>query len=463
MMSTFLNYPESNNTYQHILKEREKEGKTPAYLIRIQGVVINFLNSTEKYYGCYKQNTRIKFRDTGASLFRESLDHEVYDTIVDILLHRPPHIKDLRKWGSKEIDWSDWWPHKITPFLPMALLLHLHLPLRSAHIRNLDRDNFLVTDNDGSIRGFYINTDKDTSRRETHIIPNIYSTTLNIFKNLIDLNKKMYPNLQKIKYQYDENSPWQEFFPLFPNPNGDDVLNQSTYEKYFRVVVFTAQLELYKKGHNIKIAWIKDTDAFPYSHHAIEAMSAKFWQHNVKLSFGLHSLRVTGATRLLKMGLPPQLIILFTGHKNISTLINIYIKIPNEELIESFFKIKDTIDTTSLEGLNRSHTHIPKEIIQHIPSDNPEEIHAELQKNSLFTLSRSTIHARLSKNAREQISNGLELMSKIHWTHWKSYSFGICGKPDGCPIGAENRCSLCPYLATGPLYLHGVIAKTEQI
>jgi len=57
----------------------------------------------------------------------------------------------------------------------------------------------------------------------------------------------------------------------------------------------------------------------------------------------------------------------------------------------------------------------------------------------------------------------LELMSKIHWTHWKSYSFGICGKPDGCPIGAENRCSLCPYLATGPLYLHGVIAKTEQI
>lgn len=463
MMSTFLDYPESENTYQHILRKREKEGKSHAYLTRLQGVVIDFLNSTDEYYGCYKQNTRLKFKNTGSTLFRESLDDEVYDTIVDILLHRPPYMKEIRKWGSKEVDWSSWWPHKMIPFLPLSILLHLHIPLRSAHILNLDRDNFLITDNNDNIRGFYINTDKDTSKREKHIVPNIYSNTLNIYKNLITLNKEMFPNLQKVKYQYDDNSPWEEFYPLFPNHNGDDVLGKSIYEKYFRIVVFTAQLELYKRGHDIQIAWIKDSEAFPYSHHAIETMSAKFWQHKVKLSFGLHSLRVTGATRLLKMGLPPQLITLFTGHKNISTLINIYIKIPNDELVESFFKIRDAVDTTTLEGLSKNHNNIPKTIIQYIPSDNPKEILAELKKNNIFTLPRITINAKLTKNVREEISNGLELMSKIHWTHWKSYSFGICGKPDGCPIGAEDRCSLCPYLATGPLYLHGVIAKTEQL
>lgn len=463
MLNDYLDYPQNDITYQHYLKEREKNGISAALLIRSQGVIIDFLNSTEEFYGCYKENCRIKFKDTGASLFRESLDEDVYEKIVDILINRPPEIDNLKKWGTEKCDWSEWWPHRTIPFLPIALLLHLHLPLRSAHILNLDRDNFLIKNNDGTIRGFYINTDKNTSKKEDHIIPNIYKNSLDIINNLVELNKKMYPNLQKIKYQNDENSPWEEFYPLFPNFDGDNVMTKSLYEKYFKLVVLTAQLELYKEGKNIKIAWFKDTDAFPYSNYAIQQLKTEEISNNLKLSFGLHSLRVTGATRLLRMGLPPQLIILFTGHKNISTLIKIYLKLPHDELIKSYFKIQDSIDTSTIESLSKNHKHIPETIVNFIQSENPDEILTELRKNNIFTLTRIHTDVKKTTNNRIEISNGLELISKIHWTHWNSYCFGICGQPDSCPIGAEGKCSLCAFLATGPLFLHGIIAKIEQI
>ncbi|MFY4859234.1 hypothetical protein ACOTVM_01635 [Aliarcobacter butzleri] len=463
MINEYLDYPKNNTTYQHYLKEKEKNGINATLLIRSQGIVIDFLNSTDEFYGCYKENCRIRFRDTGASLFRESLDEEVYEKIVDILISRPPEMESIKKWGTEKADWSKWWDHSVIPFLPIALLLHLHLPLRSAHILNLDRDNFLIKDNDGSIRGFYINTDKNTSKKEGHIIPNIYKNSLDIINNLIELNKKMYPNLQKIKYKNDENSPWEEFYPLFPNFDGDNVMTKSIYEKYFKIVVLTAQFELYKEGKNIKIAWFKDTDAFPYSLNAIQQIKSDDITSNLKLSFGLHSLRVTGATKLLRMGLPPQLIILFTGHKNISTLIKIYLKIPHDELARNFFKIRDSIDTSTIESLSRNHKHIPETILSFVDSENPDEILAELKMNNIFTLPRINTDVKKTTNTRTQISDGLERMCRIHWTHWNSYSFGICGQPDSCPVGAEGKCSLCPFLATGPLFLHGIISKIEQI
>lgn len=464
MMSKFLDYPKNDTcTYQHKLKLLEAEGVSNSYLNRTQGIVMDFLNSTKEYYGCFKENTKVRFRHTGASLFRESLDEEVYETMLDILINRPPNIIELKKWGSAECDWSSWWPHKVVPFLPLSILLHLHLPLRSSHILNLDRDSFLLKNSDGSIRGYYINTDKDTSRKDNYIIPNIYKDSLRIFENLIELNKQMYPNLKKVTYNHDKNTPWEKFYPLFPNYDGDDAMNRTTYEKYFKIVVLNAQLELYQKGSHIKIAWLKNTNSFPLSREAISLISSQDIQKKVKLSFGLHSLRVTGATRLLRMGLPPQIIKLFTGHKDLTTLINIYLKIPHEELIQKYFQLHDSIDTSSLDGLKKDHKNIPKILNNYIKSSNPKEVEAELNKNYFFSLPRMIIDNRHTTNTRTEQSNGVEELSKIHWTHWKSYSYGICGKPDTCPIGAENRCSLCAYFVTSPLYSHGIITKCEQV
>ncbi|AXX95691.1 site-specific integrase [Arcobacter ellisii] len=463
-MQSYLDYPINENTYQKYLKEKEKKGVTSEELIRSQGIVIDFLNSTNLYYGIFKENTRVRFNSyKGATLFRESLDEEVYNLIIDILLNRPPYIKNLKKWGSVQCDWSNWWPHKVIPFLPLSLLLHLHLPLRSAHILNLDRDNFLLLNPDDSIKGFYINTDKNTSKKDLHIIPNIYKNELNIYKELIKLNKKMFPNLKKVKYKNDINSPWEEFYPLFPNFDGDNVMSRTIYEHYFKIVVLMAQFEIYNKNKDILIAWFENSTYFPKSINEIENLSARTIQTKVKLSFGLHSLRVTGATRLLRMGFPPQIIRLFTGHKGVNTLINIYLKIPHKELIESYFKISDNINTSTPKGLNNSLRYIPSSIVSPIKNKTPEKILMELKKNHLFTLKRIVTDVRKTTNTRIEIDNGLEVMSEIHWTHWQSYSFGICGKPDVCPIGAENRCSLCPYLATGPLFLQGVIIKTQQI
>ena len=184
---------------------------------------------------------------------------------------------------------------------------------------------------------------------------------------------------------------------------------------------------------------------------------------NIVLAFDLHSLRVTGATKLMQMGIPPQLIKYFTGHKSIDTLINIYIKIPHDELIKSFFSIQDEIDTSTLKGLSRHHRSIPNTILETIDTENSDDILEALKSNNLFTMKRVVFRADVETHNKKMIDNGLELVSQVHWSFWEPFTYGICGKPDACPFGAQNRCSLCPYLVTGPMYLHGITAKTEQL
>lgn len=326
----------------------------------------------------------------------------------------------------------------------------------------MDRDNFLMKNNDGTIRSFRINTDKNTTRTEEHIIPNIYKSSLNIIDKLIELNKQMYPNLKKYQYARDENAPWEPFYPLFPNEYGDGIISKDLYRNYFTRVVMKAQMELSLEGSEKKIAWFKDGREIPLTSEDIDNLTYSDIE-NIQLAFDLHSLRVTGATRLMQMGLPPQLIKFFTGHKNIDTLINIYIKIPNDELIESFFKIQNKVDTSSMEGISKHHTRIPKIMFEDVNAHNPEEVYKVLQDNHLFTMNRIAYDHKGMVNNKEMVTDGLMRVSKIHWSFWIPYTYGMCGQPNACPFGAQVRCSLCPYLVTGPMYLHGIVAKTEQL
>ena len=88
-----------------------------------------------------------------------------------------------------------WWPHlhRVRPFEPLLIKLHLRIPVRGKTLRLINRDDLLVYDITNKIKGFKFVSDKNKNRSEPFIVPNIWRNELDFLVNLIQYNKEYFP------------------------------------------------------------------------------------------------------------------------------------------------------------------------------------------------------------------------------------------------------------------------------
>ena len=95
-------------------------------------------------------------------------------------------------------------------------------------------------------------------------------------------------------------------------------------------------------------------------------------------------------------------------------------------------------------------SNVQKLIDTEFDPDNPENMDAVFEQNGLFSPYR-----KAASVPSKGLQQGTDIARKVHPTAWFPMIHGICPGVK-CPDGREKRCSLCPYLITGRLFLEGV-------
>lgn len=393
---------------------------------------------------------------------RQAMPKHMIRHLRDILVNRPPITKTI-KWSANKADLS-WWPHKdVCPVFPLMLLFHLYIPLRGEQVRHLCRKNSIMLDEDGNIEAFVINTDKNVNRKDLPVIPNVWED-LNIFKDFLKWHYEYFPAIPKTKYHNDKNTPWQDIEPLMIMPHTMLPVNYSAHKGYMYLLMAKYQIEANNNRvqdglePTINIIRFKDRRSFPTDFSEIEKMGFADIAKELTCSFDIHSFRVTGATRYLQEGLGLNLIMLMTGHMNANTLTNIYIKLTYEEKVGAMSSAVSKLFFGQEENLVDT---INKFVMDEIPSnyntDNPEDLKRALDDNGLFSLIRKN---GFDNNRHENMDTGTDIATNKHPSEWFAMIHGICPGVK-CPVGRERKCSLCPYLVTGRLFLDGIVHQAN--
>lgn len=387
---------------------------------------------------------------------RNVIKKAVHARFLDIVKNRPPY-KPVA-WNRHRAD-IDWWAHDVYPVLPLMLLFHLHIPVRGSQVRWLCRNKSIVLDENGDVKSFVINTDKNVSRQELQEIPCVWGD-LQIFSKFLKWHKEYFFSLRPVLYENDENSPWGDIYPLFNMPQTLRPVDKRTHLIYFKRVMCQAQIEFDTEAvlsgteNKFKIVW---GDGLPKSIAELEETTD---EKLLKLSYmyDIHTMRVTGATRYLEAGLDYSLVMALTGHTSAATLLRIYVKMEFEEklkrLKEATGKINIVLEkNTTVEDTQRL---ILGDITKAAESGSIDAVVRILNDNGIFSMPRK-VTARDDKAA---VGLAEEAASQNHPTLWYPMIHGICPGVK-CPDGRENRCSLCPYLLTGRLFMNGVIHQAN--
>jgi len=413
--------------------------------------IIHYLVHCELYTPKAKKNTPYKKSKTKLQPYRDAMPEDMVTHIVDILQNRPP--QSTTRWDREKANIS-WWEHEVYPIFPLLMLFGYFIPVRGEQVRNLCRENTFIFDSQGKIDTFVINTDKNVNRKYLQEIPCAWDD-LQIFVPFLKWHKEYFPHLQKVKYHNDDNSPWEDIVPLMMTPNVLRPMSNSTHFDYHKRVLCQYQIEVIEKakkeGHTNYpiVAW--RTDEKPFFSDVSELNSEKsitFTKH-IKVSYDIHSLRVTGATRYLENGVGIKTVMELTGHQNANILLRIYIRLRREEKEKTlrsavekiFFGKKETLVESSKQLLRGELT----EAYEH------DAITSSLEENKLFSLYRKASTSDSSK----VLHKGTSIAMNKHPSTWRPMIHGLCPSVK-CPEGRENKCSLCPYLITGKLFTEGI-------
>ena len=392
---------------------------------------------------------------------RKAMPKHMLRHLLDIVLHRPP--KTNTRWDSKKADISWWHTEEVYPVFPMMILIHLFIPLRGSQIRNLCRKRSFEFDEEGNISTIIVNTDKNTGRSYLQEIPNVWDE-LSILSNFIKWHKEYFPHLPEVDYNGDDSSRWEKIVPLMITPKIFKPITQHTHMNYFKRVLLRYQIEVNEKyiqkgdKKRIQILWAKNgTDTIPKTIEELDGCTDTYFS-KLDAMYDIHSMRVTGATRYLEAGLGISLVMKLTGHTSPDMLLNVYNKLQLEEkrelLATAVNKIFLTDGKDTLENLQNF---LLDEIPNNYDLNKPEGINKAFEENGLFSLDRKSSS---DSKGSTQIDKGTELARFSHPSSWTPMIFGICPGVK-CPDGRENRCSLCPYLITGKLFLDGVIHQAN--
>ncbi|WP_294966257.1 hypothetical protein [Sulfurimonas sp.] len=391
---------------------------------------------------------------------RKAMPKHMLQHLSDILTQRPPITQTI--WDKAKAD-IDWWQHKdVYPVFPIMILIHLFIPLRGSQIRNLCREKSFELDEFGNVNTIIVNTDKNTGRAYLQEIPNVWEQ-LNFLSDFLKWHKVYFPHLPKIVYNDDENSRWDDITPLMITPKNYKPISQHTHMNYFKRVLMQYQIEINDKfaqedcNKKVQILWAKDDKQLPKDIEELNSKPDNYFQ-SIASSYDIHSLRVTGATRYLEAGLGISLVMKLTGHTSPDMLLNVYNKL---ELEEKRDLLSTAVNKVFLTDGEDTPENIKNFLLDEIPNNydtkNPYEMDKAFKDNNLFSLSRKSSS---DSNNSTQVAKGTEVAISSHPSTWTPMIFGICPGIK-CPDGRENRCSLCPYLITGRIFLDGVIHQAN--
>ncbi len=392
---------------------------------------------------------------------RKAMPKHMLRHILDIVVNRPPETNT--KWDLSKAN-LDWWPHKnVYPIFPIMLLLHLLIPIRGAQIRNLCRKKSFELDEYGNVSTIIINTDKNTGRTYLQEIPNVWKE-LSILPSFLKWHKEYFPHLPAIDYNDDDNSRWEQIVPLIITPKVFKPISAHTHMNYLKKVLMQYQLEVNEKfksensDNRIQIIWTKSLKTkMPNNVKELNECTDGFFS-KLSAEYDIHSLRVTGATRYLEAGLGISLVMKLTGHSSPDMLLNVYNKLKLEEKRELLATAVNKIFLTDGENtVSNLQNFLLNEIPNNYDTSNTDDIDRMLNDNNLFSLNRKSSSESIGGT---KIDKGTDIALTSHPSSWTPMIFGICPGTK-CPDGRENRCSLCPYLITGKIFLDGVIHQTN--
>ncbi len=385
---------------------------------------------------------------------RNAMPQNMVNDLKEILTQRPP--KPSTVWLPNKASLF-WWEHKeIYPVQPLMLLMHLNIPIRGGQLRHLCRNKSLVL-NDSGIDRFIINTDKNVNRKELQEIPNVWNE-LNILNDYLKWNKEYFPNLPKYKYNNEDNTPWEDIEPLFLIPNSLQPITAYQHRVYLTKLLCTYQIEMDKAyaeniiKHKVKIAWKKDESKFFETIDELNQANDTYLMNEIKVSYDIHSIRVTGITRYLQAGVNLNVLLMLTGHVDYNMIVNVYTKFTQEEKKEILQSAVEKLRFDQPESIvNNIENFIFNEIPSNYNTKDPKDIKRAFTENGLFSMKRKAT----TLNDIE-IGLGTDLASLKHPSSWFPMISGICPGVQ-CPEGRERRCSLCSYFVTGKIFLNGII------
>lgn len=434
------------------IKDNISEGAAYGYI----STIAMYLDFAEVLTKEAKKNIPRQRLNPNRQSHRNVIKKAVHARFLEIVKQRPPY--KAIAWNKHRAD-TNWWPHEVYPVLPLMLLFNLHIPIRGGQVRWLCREKSIVLDKNGEVKSFVINTDKNVSRKELQEIPCVWED-LRIFSKFLKWHKEYFYALKPLLYQKDENSPWGDIYPLFNMPKSLQPVDKRTHFIYFKRVMCQAQIELDAEGvqnktPNIyKIAW---GDSFPRSVAELEEMSDEKI-NEFSYMYDIHTLRITGATRYLQAGLDYSLVMLLTGHTSASTLLRVYIKMEFEEKLERLKQIAGKVNIvlekpTTIDDAQKL---ILGDITKAAESGSIDAVLRILGDNGMFAMPRKVS----IKDEKASIGLAQEAALQNHPTMWYPMIHGICPGVK-CPEGREDKCSLCPYLLTGRLFLNGVVHQAN--
>jgi integrase len=436
-LKKIFDYPDSENTYQGFIEnDKQLSFETKHSILH---TVFEFIHAIGKGIVFPKINLPKGYKRGNSGYSRKVLPDREFDIIFNILVNNPP--KSPVYWHKNRADIS-WWKFDVYPALPLMIYLQLLLPLRGAQIRNLDKERFLIKDEKGRNKAFYVNTDKNKNRKTKFVIPNLLEKEFDIFSLYIKWHEEYFPNPRLYRYNDEKNTQHIEFIPLFISRNETTPIKAEAHMTYWKRVLCAAQIELNKEdGANQILAYMIDKNkAFFKNRDELDAVDDLYIKTNIKINYDIHSLRKTGATRYIKMGFPIKLVQKLTGHEGINTLLNIYVELDQENTVEEIKK----------KGVNnflKSSKDAQKDILNKLQNINFTN-KKELEKYDLYFSNRIST----DKNKKtDYLTPPIE---------WKIFNYGLCTSLK-CPIGLENKCSLCPYFATGFKFAKGIALQTE--
>lgn len=417
--------------------------------------IIKFLVHCELFTIKAKSNTPRGKRKVSRQNYRSAMPKEMIKHIVEIIKDRPPLLKT--KWDRNKADTS-WWKHEVYPIYPLMMLFGYFIPVRGEQVRNLCREkSFLI--NNGKIEKIFINTDKNVNRKSYQEVPCVWED-LQIFTSFLKWHKEYYKNIPMIKYHNDINSPWEDIEPLFNTPQHLEPISHASHYNYHKKILCQYQLEIIEqaKNENLKnypiVAWAKKGKEFFKTVEELNRCSTSRL-NDIEIMYDLHSLRVTGATRYLESGLGINLVMQLTGHTTPDTLLRVYVNLNLDEKKEKLKSaIEDIYFGNPKEHIKNTSDLIRGEFVKAYENDK-DNLKKILSKNDLFSLQKS-----LPENSTHtEYVLGDEVNN--HPSTWLPMIHGICPAVK-CPNGREDRCSLCPYLITGKLFINGITLKANN-
>jgi len=452
-----FDYPEEEKilTYQEYIQEQQlsagaKDKRfTPlivAFSISDKYLSLKNLKDKKPIFQSTNENTAAK-QNRGAIT-----NPNVLVKLEDILRNRPPKseyftILDIDK------KYTSWWKHyhNVAPFEPLILLMHLYIPARGINFRLVDRNSFLVKNDQGITTGYHFTHDKNKKRKQPYIAPNIWGDDLQIIEDFIEYTKVHFNTLKPIKY--DKQNPYG-IVPLFPNRKGTNFYLESQHMKYWKRVLLKAQIELNNEKNNEKIVLIypKSNMVLPENSDDVDKLSQGDIE-KFQVRYDLHSLRHTGATKYANAGMPMGLVALLTGHIDMNVLQSVYVELDAQKMIAMWQNIQhvDIGDSTLAEAgktLINSTVSIAKEVLF---ENSPEKLLAFLEKGHFLSIGSYLNKDDLTKYR-------LEDFAKIDPVFWSFKRHGICTSSQ-CPEGLQNRCSMCPHFITSIYYVQEIVSQ----